>query len=300
VQFDRTLIAVRERSVFDILDLALQVFRIYLWPLTITMCLGVIPLAIVNHFLTLWMVQIDPDAPLLENPVVGLIRFVWTAALLVVIEAPLASAFTTSYLGKALFLETPVIRDVVREVFPCLPRVAWCHLLLRGVLPAMLLVLAVDHDSDYSFAELLLTLLFLVVLLRRATAPFLNEIMLLERTPLGTVHPHAMTAQKRSIVLHGSNPASLINLSLVTSAVAVPLTLTVFGTLLCLKGIFLDDWTIGVGMFIIGTPLSMWITAEFLTVVRFLAYLDLRIRHEGWEVELRMRAEGSRLTGQIS
>ena len=73
-----------------------------------------------------------------------------------------------------------------------------------------------------------------------------------------------------------------------------------FGTLLCLKGIFLDDWTIGVGMFVIGAPLSMWITAGFLTVVRFLAYLDLRIRHEGWEVELRMRAEGSRLTGQIS
>ena len=103
---------------FDILDLALQVFRIYLWPLTITMCLGVIPLAIVNHFLTSWMVRLDPDAPLVEEQVFGLLRFVWTMVLLVVIEAPLASAFATSYLGKAMFLETPVIRDVVREVLP--------------------------------------------------------------------------------------------------------------------------------------------------------------------------------------
>jgi hypothetical protein len=32
--------------------------------------------------------------------------------------------------------------------------------------------------------------------------------------------------------------------------------------------------------------------------VRFLSYLDLRIRHEGWEVELLMRAEGLRLVGK--
>ena len=34
-------------------------------------------------------------------------RFVWTTVMLVVIEAPLASVFTTSYLGKAVFLQAP-------------------------------------------------------------------------------------------------------------------------------------------------------------------------------------------------
>ena len=34
-------------------------------------------------------------------------------------------------------------------------------------------------------------------------------------------------------------------------------------------------------------------------VVRFLSYLDLRIRHEGWEVELLMRAEALRLATQM-
>jgi len=43
----------------------------------------------------------------------------------------------------------------------------------------------------------------------------------------------------------------------------------------------------------------MWTTAGYLAVVRFLAYLDLRIRQEGWEVELRMRAEGTRLMEQL-
>ncbi|MHB8971476.1 MAG: hypothetical protein ACYC3X_08205 [Pirellulaceae bacterium] len=299
MQLDKTLIVIRERGVFDTLDLALQVCRIYLGPLAVALCLGAIPCALVNYFLAAWMVQFDPDAPLMEDQIPGLIRFVWTMVILVVIEAPLASIFVTSYLGKAVFLEMPSLRDVVRDVIPQLPRVAWCHLLLRGVLPALLLLAVADREQGYSFAELLLTLLLFAVLLRRMTAPFLNEIVLLEKNPLRARHPQAMTAHRRSALLHASNPGSLINLGLVTSCVAILLTVAMVGTLLCVQGIFLDDWTLGLGMFVIGVPLSLWATAGFLAVVRFLAYLNLRISNEGWEVELRMRAEGSRLTGQV-
>ena len=53
----------------DILDLAAQLCRRYLGPLTITMCLGAVPLAIVNYFLTSWMVQLDPDGALYGDEV---------------------------------------------------------------------------------------------------------------------------------------------------------------------------------------------------------------------------------------
>jgi hypothetical protein len=43
----------------------------------------------------------------------------------------------------------------------------------------------------------------------------------------------------------------------------------------------------------------MWTVAGFFAVARYLSYLDLRIRREGWEVELLIRAEGDRLTRQI-
>jgi hypothetical protein len=46
-------------------------------------------------------------------------------------------------------------------------------------------------------------------------------------------------------------------------------------------------------------PAAMWLVVGFTTVVRFLSYLDLRIRHEGWEVELLMRAEAMRLATQV-
>ena len=46
-------------------------------------------------------------------------------------------------------------------------------------------------------------------------------------------------------------------------------------------------------------PLALWLVLGFFAVVRFLGYLDLRIRREGWEVELMMRAEGARLERQL-
>ena len=45
-------------------------------------------------------------------------------------------------------------------------------------------------------------------------------------------------------------------------------------------------------------PVLLGVVA-FMAVVRFLSYLDLRIRHEGWEVELLMRAEAQRLAVQL-
>ena len=47
-------------------------------------------------------------------------------------------------------------------------------------------------------------------------------------------------------------------------------------------------------------PLAAWVVVGYFAVVRFLAYLDRRIRCEGWEVELLMRAEAARLTRQLT
>jgi hypothetical protein len=47
-------------------------------------------------------------------------------------------------------------------------------------------------------------------------------------------------------------------------------------------------------------PVVLWIVGGYMTVVRFLGYLDLRIRREGWEVELTMRAEAARLARQLT
>ena len=47
-------------------------------------------------------------------------------------------------------------------------------------------------------------------------------------------------------------------------------------------------------------PLALWIVVMFMTVLRFLCYLDLRIRQEGWEVELLLRAEAAKLAHRVA
>ena len=63
---------------------------------------------------------------------------------------------------------------------------------------------------------------------------------------------------------------------------------------------WINDWRLGPVMIKLGAPLAMWLVAMYFTVVRYLCYLDLRIRHEGWEVELRLRAEGVRLASRLT
>jgi hypothetical protein len=41
--------------------------------------------------------------------------------------------------------------------------------------------------------------------------------------------------------------------------------------------------------------LPIWLVVAFFAIVRFLAYIDQRIRLEGWEIELRLREVGEAL-----
>ncbi len=140
----------------------------------------------------------------------------------------------------------------------------------------------------------------MVVCLRRALRPFMNEIVLLERNPLRSSDPAAITIAKRSAMLHGPSGGNLMGRWMVSALFHTISLVFLFGTFVCLQGVFSDNWTPGRLFLQVSLALSLWLVAGFSAVVRFLTYLDLRIRQEGWEVELRMRAEASRLARVIS
>ena len=73
--------------------------------------------------------------------------------------------------------------------------------------------------------------------------------------------------------------------------------LAVITIIVILAGLVVGEWRLDGFMFTHGLHVAMWLVAGFFTVVRFLGYLDLRIRREGWEVELVMRAESELLAG---
>ncbi len=285
---------IRERGLLDILDLSLLVLRRYFRPLAALFALAIVPLMVCNHLLIGWLIGADATSGMTA-------RYLWLMLLLVVIEAPLVSVFATSYLGQAVFLERPSLRSVVWDVCRISPRLLVTQGLLRGIVPAALLTLVIDRYSDVNVTVeiFLLPGIALYAIGLRAFRPYLNEIVLLERHPLRSSERTVPSIGRRSSQLHSFSTGLLLARWLGAVPVAVLLFFSLWGALRFLPGILLNDWSYGLlgGPLLrpIVYPLAMWLVAAYLSIVRFLSYLDLRIRDEGWEVELLLRAEASNL-----
>lgn len=301
MQLDKTKIAIRERRTLENLDLALHVLRTYAWPLVGFHACAILPLAVFNFGLIGWMVD---DAEYREGysweDAGAIARYLWTMGMLVVVEAPLASVFATTFLGQAVFQERPRWRHVLRDVWRVAHRVAWCQLVVRGIGAYWFLLWSIERHGEvapilevFVCCGLLIYMAFL-----RAVRPFVNEIVLLERDPILTRDPHTVTIGRRSRLLHEPSSGELIGQWIVTAFVCSVLALALFGTLWFLRALADNDWWASPTTYHVLYPLSLWIVAGYVTVVRFLQYLDVRIRQEGWEVELRLKAEAARIAHQ--
>ena len=271
LQLDKTRIAVREREYVDVLDLALRVIRVHAGPLVLAFAAGVAPMLLLNGWLLAGYAEFD---------------FEWTfpfvypfyMVLLIFLEAPLATAPATLYLGKATFTDRPEPREILREF----------------------------RDS---LAQLLLYQGLLRVWHFRWT--YLNEVILLDRNPMRRRAAGGMSTLERSRVLHRVQNVDPASRALPALIVGGTLFIAIWASIFIVRGMLLGQWGL-VGflwalasgqwewsflkpMFTFYFQLSIWIVVCYFSVVRFLTYLDLRIRREGWEVELWMRAERARL-----
>jgi hypothetical protein len=269
VQLDRHRIVIRERSYVDLLDLTLKVLRAHAAPLAGLFLLGVLPMAVFNAYLLRNYMEPEIET---EIPYI----YLWFMLVDVLIEAPLATAAITLYLGEALFHDSISPKGIIRDFFRALPQMLLFQVLLRW-----LLVICV------------VPWLFLF-----GVWPYLSEVILLERNPFFRRRRGAMTTWRRLQVLHQGASGDLFARwagSLATGGilfVSLGLTFTILGAML------LNEWEWEGPVYFVFYPLALWLTIGFFTITRYLGYLDLRIRREGWEVELLMRAESARLERQ--
>ena len=77
--------------------------------------------------------------------------------------------------------------------------------------------------------------------------------------------------------------------------VALLTALSVSMSIVFLIGVLTGIWSWGIWMDLFLYPLTLWIVSTWTTVIRFLLYMNSRIRTEGWEIELRLKAEVQRL-----
>jgi len=275
-QLDKTRIAVRERSYIDLLDLALRVSRVYAWSLLLAFSAGVVPMMLLNGWLLAGLAERDFA---FGFPLEHMLLMI----LLIFLEAPLATAPATLLLGKAVFTERPDAREIARQFWRSLPQLLLYRVLLRVLFTG---------------------------------SSYLNEVILLDRNPLRKKDSaRRESTLSRSRVLDRDSAADPFIRAFAALMVGGILFASIWLSIFFLRGVLLGLWGLLdffpqlVMSLIDGRldseflramctyffPLSLWIVVSYFSVVRFLSYLDLRIRREGWEVELAMRAERGRL-----
>lgn len=291
MKLDRTRIAILERSQPELLDLTFLVLREFFLPIVGLVAVLAVPLAILNYWLLEWMA-----ADLIEDFTV--MRYLWNLSLLVYIQAPLAGVFATAYLGKVTFFEEPRPRELLKDLWSVSHRLLWTQGILRCVLLAFWLVWNFERDDTFSPGEGFLPFVCFFLFIWRSLRPYINEIVLLERSPLYS--SKVITVGKRSSRLHSPNAGDLFGRSITMIPVTLVLGAAFIGLLWFLIATVTNNWSWDVLMVHVGFQSVLWILVVYVTVFRFLSYLDLRIRREGWEVELKMRAEGTRMAERVA
>ena len=260
MQLDKTRIAIRQREYVDILDLALRVIRVYAWPLLAALCAGIVPMMVLDSWLLADYQELDFE---LGFPA----QYMFYMTLLIVVETPLATAPATLCLGQVVFTERPDARAIARDFRRSLPQLLRYQVLLR-----------VWHIRW----------------------PYLNEVILLERNPMQRKTAGGESTLDRGRILHQGNGGDLFARWFFSVAVGTMLFASLWLSIFLLRMMLLSRWEWGFDrpMYTVFFQLALWVVVSYFTVVRFLSYLDLRIRREGWEVELMLRAERARLTRQ--
>jgi hypothetical protein len=269
MQLDQHRIAIRERGYLEVLDLALRVISAYAGPLTAAFLAGIVPLAALNAWLLSGLARYAVET---EFPA----GYLYWMLVLVMWEVPLATAPATLLLGQSLFLERPEAGRIGRDFAGSLPQLLLYQVLLRG----LLVLPIVTWFVPASFW------------------PYLNEILLLERNPLRAGRTRRITTYRRLSALHGGMGGDLFGRWVGGIAVGTALLASLWLSMWLLAALLFNAWAWEGPVYTVFYPVALWTVAAYFTVVRFLGYLDLRIRREGWEVELLMRAEEARLTRQ--
>jgi hypothetical protein len=295
MKFDRTFIAIRRRNMLEILDLALHVTRDHFRPLLLLLLVGAIPFQALNWWMTGWMVTekyVEEHSSL----------YVWMMTLLVTSQAQLGTTFVTHYLGQAMFVDRPQARQSIKNVMRGNGYLLWVHGVVRMVIPiAAVAYFACSKNEDSRIAaSLFLLMLGGIALMVRAFRPFASEILLLEQTPIRQTALDQIDFSRRSHSLHTATSGDLFGRFLLIALIALAMGFSFFA------GFLLIDSTLSLGgdsttstLVTFYWPMALWLVAGFVSVVHFLSYIDIRIRQEGWSVELRMRAEALRLAASI-
>lgn len=282
LDLNRTLVAIRERSIGDLLDLGLRVWRSMFWPLLAAGLIGMLPCLAFNW----WWLSKLPLEEFADKQfyVLGAILLSWW-------ELPLATAPITVLLGQGMFQRQLDYRRAARELIQYMPQLLWYQFLRTLLMPHGLLIAYPRLWREWSAFLVILLIFWLYSVLRWS---YLVEVILLEQNPWAARHGQLSTGQ-RSRALHAGDGGMIFGRSLALTFWECALMVIVAMSVWFAWGWLQSELNVDNWLYVGFLPVAFWFVTIYLTVVRFLCYLDLRIRREGWEVDLVLRAEADHL-----
>jgi hypothetical protein len=246
MNLDHCAVVVRERNLPEIYDLAFALLRRQGVQVALLTAVAAVP------FLLLDLLLLHGSS--------GPWAF-YAAWLLLCAQTPIATAPATAWMGQAMFDRHPRRRDALRTAYGRLGPI-----LLAGLARGLL-------------ALPVITVLFY--------PPHLVEVLLLERQPLRAAWSRA---QALGVSGRGIGFAHLLVALVVMAAGTLAAWLAGSEVVDMLAhgrtGEALQRWWMEPLEDPVPLIVVAWPLVGFLSVVRFLAYLDLRTRSEGWDVEL--------------
>jgi hypothetical protein len=279
----------------------MELDREYAGPICFWGFVGALPFAILNFLLLLPFQQYD-NLLLANGSTVDeawlRTRYTYLAMALVYLESPFALQAVTFFLGQAVFVEKPDRQEVIKHFRKNFGRTVWILGCVRFGFAGILVVLLIPHDSGFEpFLELVVLGIVVlgISLLVRSIRPFAPEILLLEQCPLRQKEKDRPSYSKRSYWLHSPISSDLLGVSIMCILLSGFGWFTLEYSERFAVGLLFGVWDSGWWTDFLFLPFNFWLLALIQTVFRFLLYLDSRIRLEGWELELRLKAEVDRM-----
>lgn len=303
MQLDRTEIVIRQRTLMEIMDLSVVVLRRHFRMICLCGLLLGLPLGVANVASTYWMLSEEAymASENLANPEWAMwARHTWHLVLLWAIEFPIVSLPITLFLGSQIFFNPITLKEILRAMWA----IAVPVVIVLGIARFGLLFLVsewfVPHDVAWSGLEVWTCMLApLVVFFMRAGWPFAPEILALERCKLRKRNQKAITYASRSRTLHRLFVADHVARWIGSCIYGTLLVFMLVGFAMFVRGITRGEWDWAPVFDHLVLPVCLWAASLYFAVFRFLSYLDNRIRLEGWEIELRLKAEAGRLERTI-
>ncbi|OUT54269.1 MAG: hypothetical protein CBB71_22800 [Rhodopirellula sp. TMED11] len=296
MQLDQTHVAVRVRTLSEIGDLMLVLIYQYPKMLFSSFLIGAFPWIIANTLILGWIPLVEMEFGWDDEQSAGrLFSYLVLMGFLIFLQVPSAGVVTTVALGQAVFEKQPSVRRALSSARKRWKSWFYCLAVRRLAVPMMFIAamfsLGLGESDFVTLAWFLVVILFLIALVIRGSKPYVPEMILLELCPLRSKDPGQITLSKRSRALHRAAGGDASGRWVGTSVMLMVIAGGLFYSMYWLRGVIVGYWDIGRVVLLVFYPAALWIAGALSVVLRMLCYVDSRIRTEGWDVELAIRAE---------